>query len=74
MKPDEDKPVKPEKIPQATKAAMTDAAAKFIIESERIQMAKKMERLKQARLEMEATAAPVPVAEKPKRTSRAKAF
>ena len=67
MKPAEEKPLKPEKIPQATRAANTDTAAKFIIESERIQMAKKMERLKLARLEMEASAPPVPVVAPPKK-------
>ncbi|MBG1232111.1 hypothetical protein [Aestuariivirga litoralis] len=62
--------MKEPKIPQATKAAMTDSAAKFIIESERIQIAKKMEKLKQARLEMAANAPPVAVVAKPAKRAR----
>ena len=52
-----------EKLSKGERAVITDTAAKFIIESERIQTAKKMEKLKQARLQMEA-AMPEPVAAK----------
>lgn len=63
--------MKEPKIPAATKAAMTDVAAKFIIESERIQTAKKMEKLKQARLQMEASMPPPePIAAKPAKRAR----
>ena len=58
-----------EKLSKGERAVITDTAAKFIIESERIQTAKKMEKLKQARLQME-SAMPAPVAASAGKKSR----